>query len=644
MLVKIKGDTNDFEKAMGKVKGQSDSAGLSFGKMTGAVAAGTVIAGVAEKAFGFLSDQIRSTIQSASESEKATSQLNAVLKSTGQAAGLSSKQLQDQATALQRLTTFSDEAVMGAQSLLLTFTNVKGQVFKDSVPLILDMSQALGQDLKSSSIQLGKALNDPIKGITALSRVGVSFTQQQKDMIAKMVEAGNVAGAQQVILAELRKEFGGSAEAAGKTFAGSLERLKNQLDDVKEKIGGAIIQGITPFTEKLATFVSSDRFQEWSDKTAAFIVKLNQKLMDFIKAVYPYVKEAWREVGSMLKDWVVPAIEFVKDKLEELTKKYPKVAEIVGIIAAIGIAFAINPIGAAIVLIVAGLTLLHEHWNQVVKGFQEGMQWINNALQPIMPILKFIGDTIFNNVIQPLLNLGITIVTVLLPALKNLWDAVAPVLIPVLEVLGVIVGVALLAAFKVLAVVINGIIDVVRVVAAVVSIAINVIATVINVLTGNFKAIPNDLKGILAGVVDIITAPFRNAFDIVKGGVDGVVKKLKDLNPFQKHSPSLVELVTAGTDEITNQYQAMYSDLKKMGSDMGAPDMVQPIATAANVQATTQAPAPQVTNITVAPQIGMYAGMPVERRQIAVDIWQDLVKMARAQGVQLPNINVAGIQ
>ena len=63
-------------------------------------------------------------------------------------------------------------------------------------------------------------------------------------------------------------------------------------------IGGAIIQGITPFTQKLAEFVSSDRFQVWADKTAGFIVKLNQKFMEFLKGIYPIMKEAWKQLAA----------------------------------------------------------------------------------------------------------------------------------------------------------------------------------------------------------------------------------------------------------------------------------------------------------------------------------------------------------
>lgn len=643
MLVKIKGDTSDFEKSMGKVKGQSDGAGLSFGKLTGAVALGNVIATGAEKAFSFLSDQIRSTIQSASESEKATSQLNAVLKSTGSAAGLTSKQLQDQATALQRMTTFSDEAVMSAQSLLLTFTNVKGQVFKDSVPLILDMSQALGQDLKSSSIQLGKALNDPIKGITALSRVGVSFTEQQKTMIKSLVDTGQTAKAQQVILAELRKEFGGSAEAAGKTFAGSLERLKNQIDDVKEKIGGAIIQGITPFTQKLAEFVSSDKFQAWSDKTAEFIVKLNQKFIEFLKGIYPTLKEAWKEIASTMRDWVIPAFQFLKDEMQKFIDKYPKLAEIIGIIAAIGIAFAINPVVTIIAGLIAALVLLHEHWGRIKQIATDTWTTIKKIIDPFIPLFIFLGGIINANVIQPMIGLWQVIATQLWPALKSLWDTISPALIPILQFLGVVVGGILVAAFIALNVVIGIIIEVIKGVVNIVAFMVNSVTFWIDVFTGNWKKIPQDLKNILGNVGSIITAPFKDAFDWIKNNVGAVVDSLKRLDPFKKHSPSLVELVTAGTKEIKNQYGAMYGDLKKMGSDMSAPDMVQPIAVAAGASGTIQAPQ-QPISITLAPNIGMYAGMPAERREIAVTLWQDLMKMARAQGVQLPNINVAGIQ
>ena len=71
------------------------------------------------------------------------------------------EQLKKHAAALQKTTTYGDESIMVMQSLLATFRNVQGDVFTRATKMALDMSQALGQDLKSSSIMLGKHLFRP---------------------------------------------------------------------------------------------------------------------------------------------------------------------------------------------------------------------------------------------------------------------------------------------------------------------------------------------------------------------------------------------------------------------------------------------------------------------------------------------------
>jgi hypothetical protein len=213
-------------------------------------------------------------VQAAMESQQAVAQLDAVIKSTGGSAGVTADHAQALASSLQNLTMFGDEAVMSAESMLLTFTNIgaAGGVFDQATLTVLNMSQALGQDLTSSAMQLGKALNDPVAGITALTRVGVTFTQQQKDQIEAMVAAGNVAGAQSLILAELNREFGGSAIAAGSTFAGSLEILKNKFGEVQEKIGGVFLPMLTDITTKIGPIV--DNIAEWVEKNPTLVMQI----------------------------------------------------------------------------------------------------------------------------------------------------------------------------------------------------------------------------------------------------------------------------------------------------------------------------------------------------------------------------------
>lgn len=185
-----------------------------------------------------LASAIRAIAANTIESENAIRQLEARIKSTGGAAGLSSDELQGFASELQKITTFGDDAILAMQGVLLTFTNIKGDVFKDATRAILDLSIAMGQDLQSSAVQMGKALNDPIKGMTALSKIGVAFTEEQKKLIKAFVEIGDTASAQRVILNELRLEFGGAAEAAGNTFGGALTQLQNAFGDLLEGKGG----------------------------------------------------------------------------------------------------------------------------------------------------------------------------------------------------------------------------------------------------------------------------------------------------------------------------------------------------------------------------------------------------------------------
>jgi phage-related minor tail protein len=150
--------------------------------------------------------------------QQVQAQLNAVLKSTGGVAGITAIQVNAYAEVMSKVTMFDDEAIVSAQSMLLTFTNIGSSVFPSATSAVLDMSQALGQDLQSSAIMLGKALQNPIMGVTALRRVGVNFTEEQQELIKFLVESGQLEEAQALILKELKTEFGGSAEAAGKTF------------------------------------------------------------------------------------------------------------------------------------------------------------------------------------------------------------------------------------------------------------------------------------------------------------------------------------------------------------------------------------------------------------------------------------------
>lgn len=181
---------------------------------------------------------INAVVRATAKQEAALAQLEQGLKSTGQTAGFTKDELVDFASELQKATTFGDEDIINAQANLLTFTNVAGEQFKRTTEAALNLSVRVGQDLKSSVIQLGKALNDPVANLGALSRSGIQFSKDQKDVIKALAETGRLAEAQTMILDELETQYGGSARAARDTFGGALEGLKNAFGDLLESESG----------------------------------------------------------------------------------------------------------------------------------------------------------------------------------------------------------------------------------------------------------------------------------------------------------------------------------------------------------------------------------------------------------------------
>ncbi len=206
------------------------------------------------------------------DQERAETRLQAVLRATQGVAGLGLQALKDRASELQKLTGVGDEVIISTQAILATFKQIKGDEFDRAIVSILDMAEILETDLKSAAIQVGKALNDPLLGLTALTRSGITFSEEQKRVVKEMVRMGNTAKAQRLILKELESQFGGTAEAVGKTFTGEIKKAVSALGDMGEKIGSIFTPSVTEAARKIT---------EIADSTASW-VRENKNL---IKAV-----------------------------------------------------------------------------------------------------------------------------------------------------------------------------------------------------------------------------------------------------------------------------------------------------------------------------------------------------------------------
>jgi hypothetical protein len=249
LVVPIVADTSGLVRGLNS--GQSSL--RKFGKIAAYVAGAAAIGGLV-KTLQIGTDEFM-------QQQKVAAQTSAVLKSTGGVANVTSKQITKLSESLMKKSGVDDEAIQSGQNLLLTFTKIRNEtgagndIFDRATKAMLDLSVAMGKDLNSSAILVGKALNDPVKGASALSRAGVQLTAGQKEQIKTFVESGRVLDAQKIILKELTTQFGGSAEAAGKTLPGQLNILKQTFNNLAGELAATFLPSIATAATKLVEFL-----------------------------------------------------------------------------------------------------------------------------------------------------------------------------------------------------------------------------------------------------------------------------------------------------------------------------------------------------------------------------------------------------
>lgn len=256
------------------------------------------------KALGWAQD----LVGLANDQADAEAKLQAVLTATGNAAGFTAEQLGEQAAGYQKLTTYGDEVISNAQAILATFREIKGDQFIQATEAALNMSAVLGGDLQQSAIQLGKALNDPVQGVGALSRAGVSFSEAQKETIKTLAESGKLMEAQSIVLKELEVEFGGAAEAAAKAGSGPFKQFQNAAGDVGETFGNVLTAVLGPFGQWLVEIMPvvqnfADALVEATSFATQGIADFTERSTGYIEGFFDFMLQAFTGAQTLFTNW-----------------------------------------------------------------------------------------------------------------------------------------------------------------------------------------------------------------------------------------------------------------------------------------------------------------------------------------------------
>lgn len=500
LSVVIRGDAKDAENKISGVNSKvKESAGFFKTALSSALgfAGGALIVKGVGAAVGFVHDNLSDMIKSGMDANREMDILTQGLKSTHDASGMTAQGLDDLSGKIMNMSGIDDDSVKSAEQMLLTFTGLGKSVFPAATQAVADMTTRMNggaipsaQQMNTIALQLGKALNDPAKGMQMLTREGVTFTDQQKKQITAMVNAGNVAGAQKLMLQELNKEFGGSAAAAGHANGG-IAILTATMDNAKQTIGQALVpvlvslgNTITPLITGFANALPGaiktvqDTFHTWLPvlQTAwNTLQQLGQILMIALKPAFDTLSKAFQDTGKHGAD-VQGAIQTINNIFNQAVPIVDAFAGILNKLAAWFVSTglpAIRQFGQFVQTSV--LPILQQFGNfilttvlpalgnianfvvtQVVPAVEQLWTWFG---QKVLPILEQVVKTFTTDVLPTLEMLFETITHQLVPALEGLWNAISPALIPALGFLGGVLSHVVGPALKVVIDIISGLIN-----------------------------------------------------------------------------------------------------------------------------------------------------------------------------------------
>jgi hypothetical protein len=261
----------DLEKNVGKSsKEMTDKTGKASRFMSDSyrVAAGNLMASFSQAAIGGAMSFFSGMIEEGRDAAKIAASTAQGIKTMGAESWITADAVGELAESISNKIGVDDELIQQSANLLLTFGQVRNEVGKGND--IFNRATLAAQDLAakgfgdadSSAKMLGKALNDPLKGLTALGKAGVTFTEQQKDQIRAMVESGDILGAQKLLLAEVEKQVGGTAEAT----ASAGDKMAVTWGNFQEKLGTAVL----PVLDKVLTVLNE--FIVWAGEHQEIVI------------------------------------------------------------------------------------------------------------------------------------------------------------------------------------------------------------------------------------------------------------------------------------------------------------------------------------------------------------------------------------
>jgi phage-related protein len=407
LKVDILADASDAAKAVDKLDERIGRFTDGLGKVAGVLASAFAV--------GKLVDVVKDSAKAADEAAKVHKATAQIIEATGGAAGVTAEQVDALTANLSAMAGVDDEAIQAGSNLLLTFRNVKnaGQgldaIFDRANAAAVDLAAAGFGDITGNATMLGKALNDPVAGITALTRAGVTFSDQQKEQIKTLTDSGNALEAQKLILAEIEHQVGGTAEAS----ASSYDKMTVALGNLQESFGDAflpVIDELLPVFLELMDEIGPI-LKPVAEALAAVAKAAAELLVPILRTLLPILAEVVRSFGVELQRVLVQLAPHLPALAEALGKILLALVPLLPPLADLLIALIplIDPISELVVVIADAVSWIVSKWvpalnalvapiHAVASALAYLIDWIRRALDWMVKLLEKISGGILNKI------------------------------------------------------------------------------------------------------------------------------------------------------------------------------------------------------------------------------------------------------
>ena len=296
----ISANTSQFEQGMKNAQNSLSDVSKSIDGVSKLLKSAFSVVGITASV-GAVINFGKNAVAAADSANKQFNILSNTIKATGASAWTSTEELDKMAKDYAKATNYSVGQIEDMQSVLLGFRNITGKTFGDASDAIMDMATVMGMDLKSATQTVGKALDDPVKGLDSLRRQGFAFTEEQKMELEQLVRNGKQLEAQKIILDELATTYGGAAKAG----VSATNTWQYSITNLTETIGNKLM----PYVEQ-----SSKTMAKFADSIAE---GLNTKSFDMVVNSIKLILETGSKIVKM---FVEPFIKGIQDITKELSK------------------------------------------------------------------------------------------------------------------------------------------------------------------------------------------------------------------------------------------------------------------------------------------------------------------------------------